>query len=323
MSSSLQQIISLPAPPSEGSSSTQQYLIFFVPGSPGPAAYYRSFLSSLHASLHDGSTTKRATFEILAESLSGPGAAADELPSVSSMTSGVEHMEAVLLDRVSTLASGREGNTPVKVIMVGHCAGAYVVLELLKRWQQDASHEKGYGFTVAGTVCLFPSVAMKTVGGAVSQTVLTLLSNSALFVHHSVKLLLFLVPSAVIDTLLRSTTGLSGNAAKVTKEMMGSQWGIYQALTLWRSQMEDQKSGRWDDAIYSSNSAPTSPTYMLFGQNEGEPEVGRGHGRLDPVAGINKSQLPNHFFTTQKDSETVASLVKEYIGEIVKQDNSI
>lgn len=83
-------------------------------------------------------------------------------------------MEAVLLDRVSTLASGREGNTPVKVIMVGHCAGAYVVLELLKRWQQDASHEKGYGFTVAGTVCLFPSVAMKTVGGAVSQTVVSL-----------------------------------------------------------------------------------------------------------------------------------------------------
>lgn len=174
MSSSLQQIISLPAPPSEGSSSTQQYLIFFVPGSLGPAAYYRSFLSSLHAVLHDDSTTKRATFEILAESLSGPGAAADELPSVSSMAGGIEHMEAVLLDRVSALASGQKGNTPVKVIMVGHCAGAYVVLELLKRWQQDASHGKGHGFTVAGTVCLFPSVAMKTVGGAVSQTVVSL-----------------------------------------------------------------------------------------------------------------------------------------------------
>ncbi|OJD30637.1 mfs transporter [Diplodia corticola] len=320
MASLLQQAIHLPATSSGGSSEAQDYLIFFIPGNPGPAAYYREFLSSLHRALRAGSTTKIATYEILTVSLAGAGAGADDPPSVSSMAGEIDHMEAVLLDRVSKLAPGREKKAPVKLILIGHCAGAYIALELLKRWRQDASHEEGHVFAVAGSVCLFPSVPVKTFGGTVSQAVLTMLSNSALFVHHSVRLLLFLVPPTVIETLLRSTTGLSQDAAKVTNEMMGSPRGIYQALTLWRNQMEDQKSGRWDDIISDSGCATTSPTYMLFSQNSGEPEVGRSKGRLDLVAGINKAQLPDRFFTTQKDSKTVAGFVKEYVEEIVKQD---
>ncbi|KAL1646088.1 hypothetical protein SLS58_003508 [Diplodia intermedia] len=267
MTSPLQQVIHLPAISSGGGSEAQQYLIFFIPGNPGPAAYYRGFLSSLQAALLGGSTSKSAAFEILAVSLSGAGAAADGSPSVSAMTGEIEHMETTLLGRVSTLAADREKKSPTKVVLVGHCAGAYIALELLKRWRQDDSRVKEF-----------------------------------------------------IETLLRSTTGLSQDAVKVTNEMMGSQWGIYQALTLWRSQVEDQRSGRWDDAIYVSNCATASPTYMLFSQNDGEPEVGRSQGRLDPVAGIHKSQLPDRFFTTAKQSEIVAGLVKEYVEEIVNQD---
>ncbi|KAL1615908.1 hypothetical protein SLS54_008742 [Diplodia seriata] len=321
MASQLQQVVYLPATSSGGSSEVQQYLIFFIPGNPGPAAYYRGFLSSLQVALLGGPTSKSAAFEILAVSLSGAGAAADGSPPVSAMTGEIEHMEATLLGRVSTLAADRGKKSPIKVVLVGHCAGAYIALELLKRWRQDDSHVKEHRFSMAGTVCLFPPVPVKTLGGTVSQAAvsppqqhlvhhlkrnlgwaaeqLTMLSNSALFVHHSVKLLLFLVPSVVIETLLRSTTGLSQDAVKVTNEMVGSQWGIYQALTLWRSQVEDQKSGRWDDAIYVSNCATTPPTYMLFSQNDGEPEVGRSQGRLDLVAGIHKSQLPDRFFTSK------------------------
>ncbi|OMP83152.1 UPF0554 protein [Diplodia seriata] len=230
MASQLQQVVHLPATSSGGSSEVQQYLIFFIPGNPGPAAYYRGFLSSLQVALLGGPTSKSAAFEILAVSLSGAGAAADGSPPVSAMTGEIEHMEATLLGRVSTLAADRGKKSPIKVVLVGHCAGAYIALELLKRWRQDDSHVKEHRFSMAGTVCLFPPVPVKTLGGTVSQAALTMLSNSALFVHHSVKLLLFLVPSVVIETLLRSTTGLSQDAVKVTNEMVGSQWGIYQAL---------------------------------------------------------------------------------------------
>lgn len=48
--------------------------------------------------------------------------------------------------------------------------------------------------------------------------------------HTSVKFLLFLVPSEVIQMLLRSTAGLSDDAAKITSAMLGSKWGVYQAL---------------------------------------------------------------------------------------------
>ncbi|KAL1614439.1 hypothetical protein SLS56_012102 [Neofusicoccum ribis] len=59
------------------------------------------------------------------------------------------------------------------------------------------------------------------------------------------------------------------------------------------------------------------PTYMLFGQNDGEPTIGRGQGKLEPIAGIPASQLPDSFFT---NSESVAGLVKEYVEEIVRLD---
>lgn len=61
--------------------------------------------------------------------------------------------------------------------------------------------------------------------------------------------------------------------------------------------MEDRQSGRWDDAIFSSNIGTGAHTYMLFGQNDNEPSTGRGQDRLEPRVGIHVSQLPDFFFT--------------------------
>lgn len=74
---------------------------------------------------------------------------------------------------------------------------------------------------------------------------------------------------------------------------------LFRPSTLWRNQMEDKQKGRWDDAIFNSNSVSGAPTYMLFGQNNDEPTMGRGHGRLEPIAGIHKSELPDYFFTSK------------------------
>ncbi|GME29217.1 MFS transporter [Neofusicoccum parvum] len=340
MSSSPQPFIQLPPfPPASlgggDASNLQQYLIFFIPGQPGPVAYYRTFLASLHDYLSHASSLKEqrsAQFEIFARNLSGideeliANGAASEKPASSetSMSGEIQGAETALLERVRALtAEQRDKPTnpaPLKVLLVGHGAGAYVALEVLKRWQSGGLSEKGNLFDVAGTVCLFPSVQMKTVAGTVSQAVLSTLSSSALLVHKSVKFLLFLVPSRALETLIKTTTGLSNNTIKVTSEMIGSEWGVYHALKLWRSQMEDQKNGRWDDAICNSTAAARPPTYMLFSQNDGEPAIGRGQGKLEPIAGIPASQLPDSFFTTQEDSESVAGLVKEYVEEIVRLD---
>ncbi|GME45049.1 mfs transporter [Neofusicoccum parvum] len=331
MSSSPQPFIQLPPfPPASlgggDASNLQQYLIFFIPGQPGPVAYYRTFLASLHDFLSHASPLKEqrsAQFEIFARNLSGieeeliaNGAASEKpAPSETSMSGEIQGAETALLERVRALTAEQRDKSanpaPLKVLLVGHGAGAYVALEVLKRWQSDGLSEKGNLFDVAGTVCLFPSVQMKT---------LSTLSSSALLVHNSVKFLLFLVPPRALETLIRTTTGLSDNTIKVTSEMIGSEWGVYHALKLWRSQMEDQKNGRWDDAICNSTAAARPPTYMLFSQNDGEPTIGRGQGKLEPIAGIPASQLPDSFFTTQEDSESMAGLVKEYVEEIVRLD---
>lgn len=167
----------------------RQYLVFFIPGNPGPVAYYRPFLSSLHASLNSSETSpiKASCFEIYGRSLSkldGDNVAASEklppssLPPSSSMAEQVQGAEAALLEAVERAETA---HTP-KVILVGHCAGAYIALELLKRWQhQRKGAEEGdiarrmgkRRFDVAGSVCLFPSVPINTVSGTVSHAVVS------------------------------------------------------------------------------------------------------------------------------------------------------
>lgn len=324
MASALSTVIQFPSP-AHGADESHQYLVFFIPGNPGPVAYYEMFLSYLHSALNSGSSSNaKVRFEVFGRSLSAEdddSIAGDKRPnSASAMAGEIELMERALLDRVAALTAENKRRPPPKVIMIGHCSGAYIALELIKKLQAKRPGAKGNRFNLAGTVCLFPSVSMKTVAGTISQAVLSTLSNSALLVHASVKCLLFLVPSETIEGLLRTITGISGNTAKVTSEMIGSKWGIYQALTLWRNQMEDKQKGRWDDAIFNSNSVSGAPTYMLFGQNNDEPTMGRGHGRLEPIAGIHKSELPDYFFTSQPSSASAAKLVQEYVEEIVRID---
>ncbi|EKG16466.1 hypothetical protein MPH_06242 [Macrophomina phaseolina MS6] len=179
---SLSSVIQLPPPHSNAPTDDKEsrnYLLFFIPGCPGPVAYYGTFLSNLHVALNSAtSSSVEARFEVLGRSLASRNdgtAAVDKLPSsTSAMIGEIELLEAALLDRVDELAAGEKGGVLPKVILVGHGAGGYIALELMKRLQPNSSTAKAKRIELAGTVCLFPSVSMKSVAGTVSQAVVSL-----------------------------------------------------------------------------------------------------------------------------------------------------
>lgn len=177
MASALSTVMKFPSP-AHGTDDSHQYLVFFIPGNPGPVAYYGTFLSYLHSALNSGSSSSaKVRFEVFGRSLSAEdddSIAGDKRPnSASAMAGEIELMERALLDRVAALTAENKRRPPPKVIMIGHCSGAYIALELIKKLQAKRPSAKGNRFDLAGTVCLFPSVSMKTVAGTIFQAVVS------------------------------------------------------------------------------------------------------------------------------------------------------
>lgn len=177
MASALSTVMQFPSP-AHGADESHHYLVFFIPGNPGPVAYYGTFLSYLHSALNSGSSSNaKVRFEVFGRSLSAEdddSIAGDNRPNLASAMAGeIELMERALLDRVAALTAENKRRPPPKVIMIGHCSGAYIALELIKKLHAKRPGAKGNRFDLAGTVCLFPSVSMKTVAGTISQAVVS------------------------------------------------------------------------------------------------------------------------------------------------------
>lgn len=131
------------------------HLMCFIPGNPCLAAFYRPFLSEL--------------FITLSRSLANVAVATSSLPGFESHPTGqqyspngleqqVENVEKLINQCVhrclETSDKGRQGN--LKVMLVGHSVGAYMILEALRRRAQSLSQL--VDVHIAGAVLLFPTV---------------------------------------------------------------------------------------------------------------------------------------------------------------------
>ena len=157
------------------------YLIFFLPGNPGLISYYRSFIFTLGDLLRSGSLSSTdlflPTYRIDGFSYHNfeAGSCEDSSPYNHKNLHNLESQIRLIQDRLVSLATklqtarnadsdgGDEQKTksPEKIILVGHSVGAYMLLEVVRRWKlstQGFSPDTSAILDIIGGILLFPTV---------------------------------------------------------------------------------------------------------------------------------------------------------------------
>lgn len=143
--------------PHQPSGSSDTYLIWFITGNPGLISYYTTFLNSFSLLLAKSQPSSR--FHIFGSSLDGFEA--------SSLSANKDQCYS-LQDVISLTGYRLQGyvrmqnksEKPMKVIFVGHSVGAYIALELIRKWQEGGlGRTSGQGgIRILGACLLFPTV---------------------------------------------------------------------------------------------------------------------------------------------------------------------
>lgn len=134
----------------------QDFLIFMITGNPGLISYYEPFLSTLHNLLSSSSVSRSPRFHIYGHSLAGFGQTEGETGDVG-LTAQIEHMEEILFEQVRRRGTN-PNNSPLKVILIGHSVGAYILLELISRHQESVETKGNKDFDLIGGILLFPTI---------------------------------------------------------------------------------------------------------------------------------------------------------------------
>ena len=149
-------------PPDRSNDGKQDILIYMITGNPGLIAYYEPFLSTLHSLLLSSPASQSANFYILGCSFTGfeisPTGSGKESKTPVGLGKQIQDTEDRLYAYVdehqrSSTANGR----PLKVILMGHSVGAYILLELIQQHKNKVdSGEKD--FDLVGGILLFPTI---------------------------------------------------------------------------------------------------------------------------------------------------------------------
>lgn len=141
---------------------SEDILIFMITGNPGLIKYYQPFLSTLHTLLSSSSTTPSARFSICGNSLDGFDYSNGERDGRPARLVGLQkqiiYMEELLFEQVYShrkAATAKEKN--LKVILMGHSVGAYILLELIQRHRKQVDRHN-LDFDLIGGILLFPTI---------------------------------------------------------------------------------------------------------------------------------------------------------------------
>ena len=209
----------------------QHYLIFFISGNPGLITYYTPFLAKLRELLASNDSSD-ACFHICGHSYGGfeisPQTAKKDEPL--GLDEQIEYQE----DQLMTYA--KKYQTPskrsLKVILVGHSVGSYVLLELIQRHlhavEQSSEVED---FDLIGGILLFPTIAEigQSPVGRLARLVLPL-PGFARIMGTLAQGLTYMLPSTVVTRLVRLITRFPDYAVKTTMALLQSPLGVRQAL---------------------------------------------------------------------------------------------
>ena len=284
------------------------YIIFFITGNPGLIEYYRTFLTHVYgllgSFLASGPGPAGATgLHVYGRSLCGfetagavngaRGECGGGRPpfSLQEQISGTQEA----LERVVREVGEREGTRDVRVVLMGHSVGAYILLEVVRRLREKVQRDRE-AVRVVGGVCLFPTVThiAKSDSGR-KATVSDLfflhaykkhppsppacisitkkersqianhaqplfnLPHFALNASLLAKALTFLIPLSLFTLLIQKVMSFPADAAHVTASFVKSPHGVRQALHMARDEMSEITVDEWDDDIWGALKPSTHP----------------------------------------------------------------
>ena len=139
-------------------------MLFFVTGNPGLIGYYQTFLTLLYDLVRDGS--RDIDHYVYGASLLGferddRWQDADGPSPPFSLRDQVDDIVRQIIETTKRVAGADEhcDSEPVQVILLGHSVGAYILLEVVARWQDLALHvDFGRQLDIVAGICLFPTV---------------------------------------------------------------------------------------------------------------------------------------------------------------------
>lgn len=144
---------------------SQDFLIFMITGNPGLIKYYEPFLSTLHNLLSSSSISPSARFSIYGHSLAGFDLSKGEMGAEPDPPVGLQNQiiktELLLFEQVDRLQKAALAaavkEKPLKVLLIGHSVGAYILLELIQRHRKSVER-LGLDFDLIGGILLFPTI---------------------------------------------------------------------------------------------------------------------------------------------------------------------
>lgn len=145
-----------------------EYHVFLITGNPGMIGYYRTFLGCL-AKYIDEDETISSGVHLYGHSLGGFEISNTSSSHIYGLQQQIEYVENTLQDyiesqkRNATDQRDQQGlqtsdQQPLKVILIGHSAGAYISLELIRRHRERFRLERSKDLDIVGGVLLFPTV---------------------------------------------------------------------------------------------------------------------------------------------------------------------
>lgn len=134
----------------------QDFLIFMITGNPGLISFYEPFLFTLHYLLSSSSVSHSSRFHIYGHSLAGFGQTEGDIGEVG-LKGQIEHTEELLFKQVRRWGTN-QNDSLLKVILIGHSVGAYILLELISRHQESVETKGKEDFDLIGGILLFPTI---------------------------------------------------------------------------------------------------------------------------------------------------------------------
>ncbi|KAF2680598.1 hypothetical protein K458DRAFT_311304 [Lentithecium fluviatile CBS 122367] len=350
MSSPVQSTIHLSPPnPTTTTNPTQPaYILYFITGNPGLIEYYRIFLTHLYGLLFQESPS--ANSHIFGRSLSGfettppsPSPKPEPTPPFG-LRDQIMHSEAVL-EALVTQVQKDSGARDIRVILIGHSVGAYILLEVLRR-----QREKSNGVRIIGGICLFPTIThiAKSPSGRKSSWLLNL-HPFARTAAIAARILTYPLPLPLLTPFLTKLLSFPRPAARITAAFIKSPHGVHQALHMARDEMLQITEDAWSDEVWgaahpSGHEHARPVLRFLFAErdhwvaDETRDELVRGRGRVvdglldgreeegeveewKPLMEIDEDEGWPHGFCI-RHSVPVAERVFGYVQHIIEIDSA-
>ncbi|MCJ1468623.1 hypothetical protein MMC07_007252 [Pseudocyphellaria aurata] len=328
---------------------SEDILIFMITGNPGLIKYYQPFLSTLHTLLSSSSTTPSARFSVCGHSLDGfehsNGEKKGRPARLVKLKEEVDYMEEKLFEEVRShqkAAAAKEKN--LKVILMGHSVGAYILLELIQGHRSQVEDNHNPDFDLIGGILLFPTIThlAQSPQGMIYSRILQL-PNFPHIAGAIVNFVLALVPAVILCRILQLVMRVPKHAAEASADLVKSPVGVRQALFLAKDEMETITDDKWTEKVWGAATAPgtddrdTANSNLVFYWGENDKLVANqtrddlieAKGHLSSIENktlpkdwkpsmfIDKDGIPHAFCL--KHSETVAEKVKGWVDQIVEK----